>query len=260
MTTKPLKLVALVLLVLTVGLAGCMSDDETKRAGPRRPRRAWKPAWTAWPRRRRARPSTCASRSTGCSGSRALAMVATQKGLRASRTSRRSPGQSTERRRALRGDRLRVRRRGREEVPRRSRSGATTSGSSSPTPRPRQEGQGRADESRQEPEGLHRRVRDFLADATELPEAALKGITEHVTGSRPSSTRTRPRTTTGVRNERMAYDHMAMTGDTLAGGIVEQSPDKYANGTGPVGVRPPRDAREAARRARLLARSRRRRA
>lgn len=28
MTTQPLKLVALVLLVLTVGLAGCMSDDD----------------------------------------------------------------------------------------------------------------------------------------------------------------------------------------------------------------------------------------
>ena len=39
MTTQPLKLVALLLLVLTVGLAGCMSDDDNEAAEQRRPRR-----------------------------------------------------------------------------------------------------------------------------------------------------------------------------------------------------------------------------
>src|SRR4249920_90831 len=33
MTTQPLKLVALLLLVLTVGLAGCMSDDDNEAGG-----------------------------------------------------------------------------------------------------------------------------------------------------------------------------------------------------------------------------------
>src|SRR5687767_10642051 len=33
MTTQPLKLVALLLLVLTVGLAGCMSDDNNEAGG-----------------------------------------------------------------------------------------------------------------------------------------------------------------------------------------------------------------------------------
>ena len=70
----------------------------------------------------------------------------------------------------------------------------------------------------------------FLADATGLPQEALrKGITEHVDQLKAQlDTYAAGDYDAAYDNERMAYDHMAMTGDTLAGGIIEQSPDKYS--------------------------------
>ncbi len=72
----------------------------------------------------------------------------------------------------------------------------------------------------------------FLAKATGLPQAALRsGIDEHVmqlmgqldqyaAGGYASAYTT----------ANAAYEHMFMTGDTLAGGIADQSPDKFAQG------------------------------
>jgi hypothetical protein len=70
----------------------------------------------------------------------------------------------------------------------------------------------------------------FLADATELPEDALRAsITEHVTQLKGQidayAAGDYERAYTLARE---AYAHMVMTGDTLAGAIVEQNPDEYS--------------------------------
>ena len=69
----------------------------------------------------------------------------------------------------------------------------------------------------------------FLAEATDLPDDALReSITEHVTQLKTQIDRyaageyAKAYETAGA-----AYEHMFMTGDTLAGGIVAQSPDKF---------------------------------
>ena len=71
----------------------------------------------------------------------------------------------------------------------------------------------------------------FLADATGLPADALQqSITEHVNQLKGQI----DAYAAGDYAEsyellRAAYDHMIMTGDTLAGGIVTQSPEKFAS-------------------------------
>ena len=72
----------------------------------------------------------------------------------------------------------------------------------------------------------------FLADATGLPQDALrKGITEHVTQLKAQlDAYAAGDYEAAYDTERMAYDHMAMTGDTLAAAIADQSPDKYSMG------------------------------
>ena len=72
----------------------------------------------------------------------------------------------------------------------------------------------------------------FLAEATELPQADLRAAIEaHVSqlkgqidayagGKFPAA----------YENVREAYHHMFMTGDTLAGGIVDQKPDMFPTG------------------------------
>ena len=69
----------------------------------------------------------------------------------------------------------------------------------------------------------------FLATATKLPKSALRAsITEHVGHLKGQiDAYSRGRYTGAYRLERDAYRHMFMTGDTLAGAIVKQFPQKY---------------------------------
>ncbi len=69
----------------------------------------------------------------------------------------------------------------------------------------------------------------FLADATGLPQGALRSaITEHVMQLKGQLDQYNAgKYAASYGTLRTAYDHMTMTGDTLAGGIVTQSPDKF---------------------------------
>jgi hypothetical protein len=72
----------------------------------------------------------------------------------------------------------------------------------------------------------------FLADATELPQAAVRdAINAHVTQLKGQidayAAKDFP---VAYENLREGYHHMFMTGDTLAGGIVAQKPDMFSTG------------------------------
>jgi hypothetical protein len=69
----------------------------------------------------------------------------------------------------------------------------------------------------------------FLAQATELPQDALRqAVTEHVSQLKGQIDAYAKGDYEQAYDEvRDAYAHMFMTGDTLAGGIVKQSPDKF---------------------------------
>ena len=69
----------------------------------------------------------------------------------------------------------------------------------------------------------------FLAQATELPQDALRqAISEHVNQLKGQIDAYAEGDYEGAYDEvRAAYAHRFMTGDTLAGGIVQQSPDKF---------------------------------
>ena len=71
----------------------------------------------------------------------------------------------------------------------------------------------------------------FLATATELPQPAVrKGITEHVNQLKGQiDAYAAGDYTRAYRLAREAYAHMYMTGDTLAGAIVKQSPKKFSS-------------------------------
>jgi hypothetical protein len=72
----------------------------------------------------------------------------------------------------------------------------------------------------------------FLADATELPQGALRdAINAHVMQLKGQiDAYAAADYPTAYTNLREAYQHMFMTGDTLAGGIVEQKPDMFSQG------------------------------
>ena len=72
----------------------------------------------------------------------------------------------------------------------------------------------------------------FLAQATELPEPAVrKSITTHVMQLKGQiDAYAKGDYTRAYHIARHAYEHMFMTGDTLAGAIVKQSPEKFATG------------------------------
>ena len=72
----------------------------------------------------------------------------------------------------------------------------------------------------------------FLATATKLPQNALKrSITMHVNQLKGQiDAYAAGNYERAYRLERTAYAHMFMTGDTLAGGISAQSPDKFGDG------------------------------
>ena len=69
----------------------------------------------------------------------------------------------------------------------------------------------------------------FLAQATELPQDALRqAVTEHVNQLKGQiDAYAKGDYEQAYDQVRDAYAHMFMTGDTLAGGIVKQSPDKF---------------------------------
>ena len=71
----------------------------------------------------------------------------------------------------------------------------------------------------------------FLSGATELPQGALRtAISEHVMQLKGQiDAYSKGNYAQAYRFAREAYAHMFMTGDTLAGGIVAQSPDKFAS-------------------------------
>ena len=71
----------------------------------------------------------------------------------------------------------------------------------------------------------------FLAEATGLPnDAVRKSITQHVNQLKGQiDAYAQGDYERAYRLQREAYAHMFMTGDTLAGAIVEQSPDKFAS-------------------------------
>ena len=69
----------------------------------------------------------------------------------------------------------------------------------------------------------------FLAQATGLPQPALRqAVTQHVLQLKGQiDAYARGDYAKSARLTRTAYKHMFMTGDTLAGAIVEQSPEKF---------------------------------
>ena len=71
----------------------------------------------------------------------------------------------------------------------------------------------------------------FLAQATGLPGDAVEtGITEHVNQLKGQiDAYSKGDYAEAYRLNRQAYEHMFMTGDTLAGAIVKQSPDKFSS-------------------------------
>ena len=72
----------------------------------------------------------------------------------------------------------------------------------------------------------------FLSDATGIEQPALQeGITEHVTQLKTQlDAYNAGDFAKAYENERAAYQHMVMTGDTLAGAIVEQKSDQFDKG------------------------------
>jgi hypothetical protein len=70
----------------------------------------------------------------------------------------------------------------------------------------------------------------FLATATDLPQAALReSITEHVKQLKGQiDAYAAGRYEESARLAREAYEHMVMTGDTLAGAIVGQNPEMFS--------------------------------
>ena len=70
----------------------------------------------------------------------------------------------------------------------------------------------------------------FLAQATGLPQAALQeGVTQHVMQLKGQlDAYAAGNYDEAYRLFREAYRHMVMTGDTLAGAIVEQNPDMFS--------------------------------
>jgi hypothetical protein len=73
---------------------------------------------------------------------------------------------------------------------------------------------------------------NFMADATELPQAALRDATDaHVMQLKGQiDSYAAADYPAAYESLREAYHHMFMTGDTLAGGIVAQKPDRFADG------------------------------
>ena len=78
--------------------------------------------------------------------------------------------------------------------------------------------------------GYNEAFATFLSGATELPNDALRdGIGEHITQLKGQiDAYSAGRYPAAYGEVRAAYEHMVMTGDTLAGGIVDQSPDKFS--------------------------------
>jgi hypothetical protein len=234
MTTQPLKLVALLLLVLTVGLAGCMSDDDNEANGTQTTETHMDmdmddSATTSSPAAdlRIALDRLLSEHAT-------LAMVATQKGLKGSpdfaAIGAALDANSVELSEAIGSvygdDAAKTFLDGKSmwrdhieffvayttALAKKDKAGQT--------------------KAVNDLKGYIEAFSGFLADATGLPQEALrKGIAEHVDQLKAQlDTYAAGDYDAAYDNERMAYDHMAMTGDTLAGGIVEQSPDKYASG------------------------------
>ena len=73
----------------------------------------------------------------------------------------------------------------------------------------------------------------FLAKATGLPQGALRsGISEHVMQLKGQLDHyAAGKYASAYTTANAAYEHMVMTGDTLAGGIADQSPAKFAQAT-----------------------------
>ncbi len=71
----------------------------------------------------------------------------------------------------------------------------------------------------------------FLSQATGLPQSALqKGITQHVMQLKGQLDEyAAGRYAAAYTTANAAYEHMFMTGDTLSGAIVKQSPSKFGN-------------------------------
>jgi hypothetical protein len=235
MTTQPLKLVALFLLVLTVGLAGCMSDDDNEAGG----------TTTTETMNMDGMDGMATATSSPAVDLRialdrllsehaTLAMVATQKGLKgkpdfeaiAAAVDANSVelgdaigsvyGEDARNTfldgKALWRDHIKFFVNYTTAVAKQDKAGQT--------------------KAVNDLKGYIEAFSGFLADATGLPQGALrKGITEHVTQLKAQlDAYAAGDYETAYDNERMAYDHMAMTGDTLAAAIADQSPDKYSMG------------------------------
>ena len=233
MTTQPLKLVALVLLVLTVGLAGCMSDDDetsgTQTTETMDMNMDGMATTTSSPAvdLRIALDRLLSEHAT-------LAMVATQKGLKGKpdfeAIAAAVDANSVELSEAIGsvyGDDaaktfLDGKAMWRDHI---EFFVAYT------TALAKKDKAGQA-KAVSDLKGYIEAFSGFLADATDLPQETLrKGITEHVNQLKAQlDAYAAADYEAAYDNERMAYDHMAMTGDTLAAGIADQSPDKYSNG------------------------------
>ena len=235
MTTQPLKLVALLLLVLTVGLAGCMSDDDNEAGGTATTETMDMDGMdgmatvTSSPAvdLRIALDRLLSEHAT-------LAMVATQKGLKG-KPDFEAIAAAVDANSVELGDAI-------GSVYGEEARNTFLDGKAlwrdhieffvnytTAVAKKDQAGQTKAVNDLN---GYIEAFSGFLADATGLPQDALrKGITEHVTQLKAQlDAYAAGDYETAYDNERMAYDHMAMTGDTLAAAIAEQSPDKYSMG------------------------------
>jgi hypothetical protein len=234
MTTQPLKLVALLLLVLTVGLAGCMSDDDNGAGGTT--------TTEAMDMNMDGMATATSSPAVDLrialdrllSEHATLAMVATQKGLKGKpdfeAIAAAVDANSVELGdaigsvygddakdtfldgKALWRDHIKFFVNYTTAVAKNDKAGQT--------------------KAVNDLKGYIEAFSGFLADATGLPQDALrKGITEHVNQLKAQlDAYAAGDYEVAYETERMAYDHMAMTGDTLAAAIADQSPDKYSMG------------------------------
>ena len=231
MTTQPLKLVALVLLVLTVGLAGCMSDDD-EASGTQTTETMDMDGMATTTSSPAVDLRIALSRLL--SEHATLAMVATQKGVSGKpdfeAIAAAVDANSVELSEAIGSvygddaaktfldgkamwrDHIKFFVNYTTAVAKQDEAGQTNAVN--------------------DLKGYIEAFSGFLADATDLPqEAWRKGITEHVNQLKAQiDTYAAADYEAAYDNERTAYDHMAMTGDTLAAGIADQSPDKYSNG------------------------------
>src|SRR4249919_1624388 len=234
MTTQPLKLVALLLLVLTVGLAGCMSDDDNGAGGT-----------TTTETMDMSMDGLATATSSPAVDLRialdrllsehaTLAIVATQKGLKG-KPDFEAIAAAVDANSVELGDAI-------GSVYGEDAKDTFLDGKAlwrdhikffvnytTAVAKNDQAGQTKAINDLK---GYIEAFSGFLADATGLPQDALrKGITEHVNQLKAQLDAYAAGDYEAAYNtERMAYGHMAMTGDTLAAAIADQSPDKYSMG------------------------------